>query len=270
MRKIIVIIYLLFSLSAFAEDYQIFSLEQDVYYKSENADWLRAKKRTLLNGEDSLKIKSGASVKLLEISTGQIYEWDKQGIFEVYDITEECLRRKSDWLNRLFSTLIENVSNEPVYMWYSTGQTKRGRGTNSILEHALAVQLKKCCYGMISPSPSLVLSKVKSDNNAYFEISNNTSDTLYVNVLAVNVKQKSFTVLYQIRKDGEWMVLPSCPGSTLVMEDFPISESRKYRYLVFGTRTPISIDPLEYWLEQKDLEDNFFIRDEEIIIGGSK
>ncbi len=271
MKQFIVsLIAIIFSVQlTYADTYQIFSFEKTVYVKKGNSNWLQAKKKLQLYSTDSIKIDSNSSIKIQNISSGQTYEWKEQGKYEVGDIVRECLSRKANWLQRLFSTLFENITDEPNKQWVSQGSTKKGNN-NDVLEHALAKKLISYCYGLNEANSDLVLyPKNVGKNELYFDITNNTHDTLYVNVMAVNIKQESFTILYDIRDKDNWMTLPILPMSSMSLSDFTISDKKKYKYVLFGTTKPVEILKLEKYLNV-DVIDDILPKVEDVIIIGNE
>ena len=267
-RLIVIVIVIISSVQlTYADLYQIYSFENSVYVKSEKNDWQQVRKKLQINSTDSIQLGTNSCIKILDVSSGSTFEWKEQGKYEVSDIVRDCLTKKAHWIQRLFSTLINNVTDEPNKLWVSQGGTLKG-DNNDILEHSLAKELLSYCYGLSTPSSDLVLkAQGVGKRELSFDITNKTTDTLYVNVLAVNIKQKSFTVLYDIREGKEkWMIFPIAPKSTLSMSDFTVSNNKNYKYVAFGTSKPIGILKLEKYLNIKVLDDSL-PKDEDIIIG---
>lgn len=267
MRSYLLLFFVLISTSIFAEDYRIFSFEQNVLVKKENSRWIKARTRLSLNDSDSIKIETKSKVKLLEEETGRTFEWDKQGVFEVRDIIVESLKRDSNWLNRLFSTIINNAYSNPIKIWYSIGETRRGNNDDQ-LEQVLAYALKRQCYNEDDYSSSALQLNIHniSKSEFYFDIVNNSDCLMYVNVLKFDMEHKRFSVLYYIRDGNEWMVLPVENKSKLHLSEIVFTRNSKMKYVVFGTKKPIKIKYLEERLTSEIIEEQLIINDD-IVIG---
>ena len=270
MRQLIFVILfsLLVGATAWAENFQIYATEHAVTVKLGNEAWKQAKKKLQLHENDSIRLAANAGVKLLAIGTGQIYEWKENGTFKVQDVIDECLYNQSNWLKRLFTTVIENITSEPEKIWYSTGHTKRGLHDDDVLEHALAKALMTADNEADAATSDLLLtSHDLKKKEFYFDITNKTSETLYVNVLAVNPTLGTYTLVYDIRDEEEWMVLPVAPGSTLSMQDFRLTDRKNYQYIVFGTKSPISVNKLLRWLQPAVKDHKVAVESGEIVVG---
>ena len=269
MKKIIaLLIFALCSMSLFAEDYQIYELYKSAYVKSANGNkWKKAKLKMKLNSSDQIMLSEDARIKLLEMKTGKTYEWKKEGTIKVGDVVRECLKIKSNWLKQLFSTVIDNITDSPIKIWWETGVQRKGQ-VDIHVEQVLAKQIKDFREHKILASPELTLSRHDiNDNEFYFNIHNNSSDTLYVNVLAVNKEHNDYSILYDIRENDMWMILPVPSHSLLSLTEFILCKNTAFQYVVFGTRTPILIEKFKKQLEQDVSAIDEETKDGDIIIG---
>lgn len=249
-RSLLLILCLLFFSQSFAQKYQIYSFDRKVMVKKNGYKWQSAKQRMTLEYKDSVKVFANSNIKLLEVSSNQIFEWKESGTYRVEYIIKECRKRQADWLSRLFTKLYENFTGEQPKFYWTTGATKKG-DNDYPLERVLAQRLKKYAQNKPTKDTRLIVETISLNNKeSYLNIKNNTSEILYINVMVWDTKEVSPepVLLYNIQfnLDGEkkWVMLPAQPHSDLPLSEFVISEKDGFEYIVFGTTKPFGIDAI--------------------------
>lgn len=255
MRRFILFFFsCLYCITAVSENYQVSEITGEILFKRGNS-WLRLEQLETISGKDSIAIKENAFIKITDLSTSRTYSYDKVDKLRVGDIILKDTRESLSWIERQFTTLFGNIYGPELYNLWPIGGIKKGQPD---LERDLAMTLMASYNEQIPlQSDSLTITIIKDkESKCYFDISNNTSDTLYVNILVINKKLDSYSLLYKISNEDKWMLFPIAACSSFSFSSFLVSPSDNYSYIVFGSKTPYYAKALIDYLDDHRTIDN--------------
>lgn len=193
----------------------------------------------IVTPSDMLYAESEWEIQLEELTTGkpQVYKNVNVGYMTVAEMIVRC-NQKSTLLCRASSTLQSDMSkNASGIRWSSVGSGSRSMSTEN-----LASLLRRDFFSdrKVKQDNKLKLVKHIEGHSFYPEFVNNTSDTLFVNFLAVDSGKKSLALCFNVVEEDHCFNIVLPPGDSCTLRGFNYSNSKRYEYIVFGTLTPFS------------------------------
>lgn len=222
--------------------YYIFSVTGHV--EVNNNGWHKAKKHEVVNLQTEFKINSGEIV-IVDKKDGLTFKYRKQTSTPI-QLREIIRESKTNRIFLILSTIKEALTPHDVsrISFRTIGGVTLGIGNQ--IEKDLSDMIQSYAFAKNGKSlkylnNGLILSREKCGQGIFhFKITNQTSDNLFVNIVALNTKSNTFSFPLDVLMnnnyntlDGLCLYVPAY--SALNLEQFEFILNNNIQYRVFGS-----------------------------------
>ena len=234
-----------------------------VKVKHENKDVERDVKRNMrIYSNDSIILQGGGYVSFYnsDNSNDKLYEFDQRGRYVVWRIVKE--HNYNSLFKTYFSFLVDKKqeTESDTRDFHNIGGLKRGLSSDYEKDIACLIKTTLNAGGLnkTSNNDAILFNKVMKTSAVFsFEMTNNTNDTLYMNIFRVLKKGKiscCYDVIYREENVGRNVMSIFVPNNCNV--DYPNYTfiNDKSTYILIGAKYPFDAEMVDSLVNDSNLD----------------
>ena len=242
MRKIITIIFCAWCCISASAQYSIYSINGDVKIKSASSAWVKAKKGTEVQLQDSICVGNNARVQVLNKQTSQIFESTGSGVFTFLKLITNARKQSGRVIAELNKEMYQNARADYNRQSSFVGASTRGD------EESLADSLYYCILSDLAdaePLPEgLIIKTIRKKKLFYLTLNNQSDKGLYINLLIRNTRTGERACAYTLDM-YEQPCLYIAPKASLALEQFQFKATKECEYILWATERPYDSNRLQ-------------------------